>query len=78
MEYFNVSTGNNNSKRNAGMFCERMYTNNEEKRDFVFHKMEVMNRLFQQKNAYKHILSAKDSCTINDCNNWQLKTWWRK
>jgi len=46
MEYFNVSTGNNNSKRNAGMFCERIYTNNKEKRYFIFHKMEVMNRFF--------------------------------
>ena len=61
MEYFNVSTGNNNSKRNAGMFCERIYTNNEEKGDFVFCKMEVMNRFFQQKNIHKHTLSAKDS-----------------
>lgn len=73
MEYFNVSTGNNNSKRNDGMFCERIYTNNEEKREFVFHKIEVINRLFQQ-NTHKHTLTAKDSCTINDCNNWQLNT----
>ena len=56
MEYFNVSTGNDNRKRNAGIFCERIFINNEENRDFVFHNMEVMNRFFQQKNTHINIL----------------------